>query len=103
MGILRKIKVKKGKTVIIELPETILEKMEHTIDMQDGLVEPEVVQSELGISKKTLCNYIADGTIPSHMYLEAVNGKKKFFIYLILGWMDKRFPWKKFGKWKRTA
>ncbi|MFL5810067.1 MAG: hypothetical protein ACJ749_11140 [Flavisolibacter sp.] len=102
MGLIRKIKVLTGSTTVVELPTRILEKMEDTIDMQDGLVEADVVQRELGISKKTLTNYISDGTIQRHMYIQAVNGRRKYFIYLILGWVDKHLPWKKYKKWSRA-
>jgi hypothetical protein len=103
MGVVRKIKVKEGKTAIVELPESLLEKMEDTVDMQDGLVDGDVVQRELGISKKTLCNYVADGTIPEDMYLQAVNGRRKYLIYKILGWVDKKMPWRKAKKYRRIA
>jgi hypothetical protein len=103
MGLFGKIKVQRGETTIVELPTHIIEKMSDVVDMQDGIVDPEVVQRELGISKKTMANYVADGTIPNHMYIEAVNGKKKFFIYLILGWANKKMPWRKTGKYKKSA
>jgi hypothetical protein len=96
MGSVRKYREQKGTTQIVELPEVILEKLEHAVDMQDGLVDECVVCDELHITKKTLKNMVSCGAIPRRMYTVAVNGLKKFFIYPILGLKEKL-------KWKRAA
>lgn len=86
MGAIRKLKEVMCRMEVVELPESVITKLQDACDiMDDGWVDESVVLREFGIKKKSLLNLIYSGKITKDMYCTAVNGSRKYDYKKIIG------------------
>lgn len=68
-----------------KMEELIIQQSDE-LDKQDGWVDDETMMRMLQInSKKTLSNYVCDGTIPNEAVRTAVNGTRSYYWKKIMG------------------